>query len=97
MKNFTDPAVTLFQLPRSKLTEPLEHCSGAAVALLQSCWRNVPSMVWKNETAKALTAKRLQKPHTVTISEKIWWMECKKCAVCGKKRQFCVSLPLKMP
>ena len=61
MKNFTDPAVTLFQQPRSKLTEPLEHCSGAAVALLQSCWRNVPSMVWKRGTAKTLIDKRLQK------------------------------------
>lgn len=61
LKNFTDPAVTLFQQPRSKLTEPLEHCSGAAVALLQSCWRNVPSMVWKRGTAKTLIAKRLQK------------------------------------
>ena len=61
MKNFTDTALTLFQQPRSKLTEPLEHCSGAAGALLQSCWRNVPNAVWKNETAKTLIAKRLQK------------------------------------
>ena len=61
LKNFTDPAVTLFQQPRSKLTEPLEHCSGAAGALLQSCWRNVPSMVWKRGMAKTLIAKRLQR------------------------------------
>ena len=68
LKNFTDPAVTLFQQPRSKLTEPLEHCSGAAGALLQSCWRNVPNAVWKNETAKTLIAKRLQKSYKVAFS-----------------------------
>ena len=60
-RHFTGGSVIFLQQPRSKLTEPLEHCSGAAGALLQSCWRNVPNAVWKNETAKALIAKRLQK------------------------------------
>lgn len=91
MKNFTDPAVTLFQQPRSKLTEPLEHCSGAAGALLQSCWRNVPNMVWKRGTAKILIAKRLQKTSHGDYFEENWVERVQKmCCMRQETAVLCI-------
>ena len=37
--NFTDASVNFLQRLWSNLTEPLEQCSGAAVATLRDSWR----------------------------------------------------------
>ena len=39
--NFTDASVNFLQRLWSNLTEPLEQCSGAAVATLQDSWRKI--------------------------------------------------------